>query len=113
MKKIVAKIRKVQETKAEYRVAVGKESSMTLMEQIQQRLMKLSPDMQREVLDFVAFLQLRSPKVIESVSEAKRGKRIKDLLTQLGKTKAFTDIADPVAWQRNTRKDRPLPRRAS
>ena len=86
---------------------------MTLLEQIQQRLLKLSPDMQREVLDFVAFLQLRSPKVIELSSDAKRGKRIKDLLTQLGKTKAFADIADPIAWQRNTRKDRPLHGRAS
>ncbi len=86
---------------------------MTLIEQIQKRLLKLSPDKQREVLDFVAFLQLRSPKSSEPVTDLKRGERIKDLLNQLAKTKAFSDITDPVAWQRNTREDRPLPGRVT
>lgn len=86
---------------------------MTLMEQIQNRLSKLSLDKQREVLDFVAFLQLRPYKLPEPTTDAKRGKRIKDLLTQLGTMKVFSDITDPVAWQKNTRKDRTLPGRAS
>jgi hypothetical protein len=107
----LSKSRKVRETKAEYRVGVMRESSMTLIEQIQKRLLKLSPEKQREVLDFVAFLQLHSPKQPETVPDVKRGKRIKDLLTQLAKTKAFADITDPVAWQRNTRQDRLLPGR--
>lgn len=108
-----SKSRKVRETKAEYRVDVRKESGMTLMEQIQNRLSKLSPDKQRQVLDFVAFLQLRPHKLPESTTDVERGKRIKDLLTQLGKMKAFSDISDPVVWQRNTRKDRPLPGRTA
>ena len=108
-----SKSRKVRETKAEYRVDVRKESSMTLMEQIQIRLSKLSPEKQREVLDFVAFLQLHSFKLSEPATDIKRGKRIKALLNQLGTMKAFSDIADPVAWQRNTRKDRQLPGRAT
>ena len=110
-----SKPRKVQETKTEYRVRAGKESGVTLIEQIQKRVQKLSPDKQREVLDFVAFLQFHSPRLPEPATDVdvKRGKRIKDLLTQLARTKVFSDITDPVAWQRNTREDRSLPGRAA
>jgi len=86
---------------------------MTLIKQIQKRLSELSPEKQREVLDFVAFLQMQSLKLSEPATDAKRGKRIKDLLTQLGTTKAFSEIADPVDWQRKIRKDRSLPGRAA
>jgi hypothetical protein len=114
MKKVnSSKSRKVQETNTEYRVDVRKESDMTLMEQIQKRLSKLSPDKLRQVLDFVAFLQLRPHKLPEPTTDVKRGKRIKELLVQLGTMKVFSDISDPVAWERNTRKDRPLPGRAA
>jgi hypothetical protein len=108
-----SKSRKVRETKTGYRVDIRKESDMTLLEQIQNRLLKLSPEKQREVLDFVAFLQLRPYKLPEPTTEAKRGRRIKELLNQLGTMKTFSEIADPVSWQRNVRKDRSLPRRAS
>lgn len=109
MKKInSSKSRKVRETTVKYRVDVRKEADMTLVEQIQNRLSKLSLDKQREVLDFVAFLQSHSLKLSEPTTNVKRGKRIKELLNQLGTMKVFSDIADPVAWQRNTRKDRPL-----
>ena len=86
---------------------------MTLMEQIQKRLSKLSPEKQREVLDFVAFLQLRPYKLPEPTTETKRGRKIKELLNQLGAMKIFSEITDPVSWQRNIRKDRSLPGRAS
>jgi len=86
---------------------------MTLMEQIQKRLLKLSPEKQREVLDFVDFLRLRPYNLPEATVEAKRGRKIKELLNQLGTMKTFSDITDPVAWQRKIRKDRPLPGRAS
>jgi hypothetical protein len=105
------KSRKVRDTAAKYRV--DKESGMTLMEQIQKRLSKLSPEKQREVLDFVAFLQLRPYRLPEPTTEAKRGRKIKELLNQLGKMKTFSEITDPVSWQRNIRKDRSLPGRAS
>ena len=108
-----SKSRKIRETKTEYRVHAAKESGMTLIEQIQKQVLKLSPDQQREVLDFVALLQLRSSKPSESTADIMRGRRIKELLTQLAKTKAFSDITDPVAWQRSTRTDRPLPGRAT
>ena len=106
-----SKSRKVSDAAANYRV--GKESNMTLIKQIQKRLSELSPEKQREVLDFVAFLQLHSLKLSEPAANAKRGKRIKDLLTQLGTMKAFSEIADPIDWQRKIRKDRSLPGRAA
>lgn len=86
---------------------------MTLIEQIRESVLKLSPDKQREVLDFVAFLQLRSSKPSEPATDEQRGERIKDAFAQLAKMKTFSDITDPVAWQRNTREDRNLPGRAA
>jgi antitoxin component of MazEF toxin-antitoxin module len=38
-------------------------------------------------------------------------KRIQELLKQLQEIGAYKDIKDPVAWQRDIRKDRPLPGR--
>ena len=42
---------------------------------------------------------------------AARGKRMADVLRELAKSNPFKDITDPVAWQREVRKDRPLPGR--
>jgi len=40
-----------------------------------------------------------------------RGKRMAEFLERLAASNAFKDIADPVEWQREIRKDRPLPGR--
>ena len=37
--------------------------------------------------------------------------RIQEVLRQLHEIGAYEDIKDPVAWQREIRKDRPLPER--
>ena len=44
-------------------------------------------------------------------SEAERKAALRDALDKLAKSGAFADIEDPVAWQREIRKDRPLPGR--
>ena len=44
-------------------------------------------------------------------SEAERKAILTDALTTLRKSGVFSDIKDPVAWQREIRKDRPLPGR--
>ena len=114
MKKVNSpKSRKVREASSKYRVDIGKESGMSLMDQIQKRLLKLSPEKQREVLDFVAFLQLHSRKLPEPTKNTKQSKRIKDLLIQLSTKKVFSNITDPVDWQRKMRKDRTLPGRTA
>ncbi len=86
---------------------------MTLVEQIQKHLLKLSPDKQRAVLDFIASLQSHSLKLPVSTMDVKRGKRIKELLTRLAAMNIFSDIVDPVDWQRKIRRDRPLPGRVA
>lgn len=84
---------------------------MTLMEEIELRLNRLPPEKQSEVLDFVTFLQERAHSAPPASAEAERGKRIKSALLKLAELKVFADIKDPVEWQRQIRKDRPLPGR--
>ena len=86
---------------------------MTLLEQIQEQVRRLPQEKQREVLDFVKFLQQRPDASPFVSTDAERAKRIKKAFLHLAKTKAFGDIPDPVAWQRQIRKDRPLPGRES
>jgi len=40
-----------------------------------------------------------------------RGKRMAEFLERLAASNAFKDIEDPSEWQREIRKDRPLPGR--
>lgn len=84
---------------------------MTLMEQIEKQIRQLPPESQREVLDFATFLQLRAHSAPPVSVEAERGKRIKAAFLKLAELKVFADIKDPVEWQRQIRKDRPLPGR--
>lgn len=83
----------------------------SLAEQIQKHLLQLPPEKQSEALDFILFLQQRSPNAGISASDAERGQRIKKSLQQLAKMKTFADISNPVEWQKNIRQDRPLPAR--
>ena len=85
---------------------------MTLPEQIQQQLRALPPEKQSEVLDFIAFLKMRLSVSTAAASDKERGKRIKASFQQLAKMKTFSEIADPVKWQREIRRDRSLPGRA-
>lgn len=45
------------------------------------------------------------------LSHAERGRRMADALRSLAAIGAFADIDDPVEWQREIRRDRPLPGR--
>ena len=40
-----------------------------------------------------------------------RGRRMVEILERLAATNAFSEISDPSEWQREIRKDRPLPGR--
>ncbi|MBI3170740.1 MAG: DUF2281 domain-containing protein [Chloroflexi bacterium] len=84
---------------------------MTLLEEIKNRLNDLSPEKQGEVLDFIAFLQQREKS--NPLSKSGKGERIKSALERVAELKLFKDILDPVEWQRQVRKDRPLVGRAS
>jgi hypothetical protein len=45
------------------------------------------------------------------VDATTQGQRMAKALERLAASNAFADIKDPVAWQREVRKDRPLPGR--
>jgi hypothetical protein len=75
---------------------------MSLVEQIMEQLKTLSATQQAEVLDFVNLLCQR---------EDERKGRIKESLQTLAEMGTFAEIEDPVEWQRQIRKDRPLPGR--
>ncbi len=86
---------------------------MTLLEQIEKQLSILPPEKQSEVLDFIAFLQERARSVRSASAEEERKKRLKKAFETLAELGTFAEITDPVEWQRQIRKDRPLPGRGA
>lgn len=68
-----------------------------------------APDTRHAVRVHVTVVE---PTPVETPEErAARGKRMRELLEKLAETNPFAEITDPVAWQREIRKDRPLPGR--
>lgn len=47
----------------------------------------------------------------EETERAKRGQKMADALSKLAESGAFSEVEDPNAWQREIRRDRPLPGR--
>lgn len=84
---------------------------MTLSEQIQNQVQQLPPEKQAEVLDFATFLQQRISHL--SSNAGQRKERLHNALVTLAELGTFADISDPVEWQKQLRKDRPLPGRES
>ncbi len=84
---------------------------MTLAEQIQKQLGALPPEKQSEVLDFVTFLQERIRSEDSGFKDSQRRERLRKAFETLVELGTFADISDPVDWQRQMRKDRPLPGR--
>ena len=78
----------------------------TITEEIYNQVQSLPEDLQIEALEFVNFLQYRlaqkQTKQLDHVSLA-------DILEDISQHgTAFSDIKDPVAWQREQRQDREL-----
>jgi len=87
---------------------------MSIQETINQHLSTLPENLQAEILNFVLFLEYqRQPGNITptAFSEEQRRQKLGECLEQLAKHSPFSDIKDPVAWQREIRKDRALPGR--
>ncbi len=84
----------------------------TITQQILEDLEHLPPPMQEEALDFIRFLKAKWAKT-ESVQPMKEpnGTKLAQLMEEMSKKNRFSDIKDPLAWQREIRKDRLLPRR--
>jgi hypothetical protein len=73
----------------------------------------LPPQMQEEALDFVRFLNIKLAKTKTApLAKEPNGKKVAEIMAEIAaRGGAFHDITDPVAWQREIRKDRPLPGR--
>ncbi len=78
---------------------------------IAEHTQRLDPVKQKEVLDFVLFLETQTGKQPADLDASERKQRLGLALEKLVEARPFGDIADPVAWQREIRKDRPLPGR--
>ena len=86
---------------------------MTLIEEATLELRALPPEKQNEALNFIIFLREQMQKRTLTSDKVERGKRIKAALEDLADMGTFNHIEDPVVWQREIRKDRPLPGRPS
>jgi len=67
---------------------------------------QLAPD--KEVAVHVTILD-ESP---SPSSDTSRGQRMAAALEQLAAARSLAELADPAAWEREVRRDRPLPDRA-
>ena len=86
---------------------------MNLPEAISEHVSSLPREEQQEVLDFVLFLEEKRGGTARGASddvEARR-RRVTAALDALRRSGAFARIPDPASWQREIRKDRPLPGR--
>ena len=86
-----------------------------LTEQILKDLETLPPEMQVETQDFVRFLKSKLVHRQSETSDAENvnGKKVAHIMERMAaRPHAFSQIDNPVEWQRDLRKDRPLPGRA-
>ncbi|MCI5120372.1 MAG: hypothetical protein D3908_04090 [Candidatus Electrothrix sp. AUS4] len=83
-----------------------------VLEQLLEDAGDLPKEMQREALNFVRFLKSRLPaKPSRIKKETSNGDKLIQLLREASEKKLFSHIQDPVAWQRDLRRDRSLPGR--
>lgn len=85
-----------------------------ITQQILEDMESLPPDMQEEALDFVRFLKTKRSKMETATVKPveTNGLKAVEILNELAaRGTAFREIADPVAWQKDIRQDRPLPGR--
>jgi len=80
-----------------------------ITQQILENVESLPETMQEEALDFVQFLKNKMNKQTLETSNSTEFVNIMTKIAERGS--AFKDIDDPAAWQREIRKDRPLPGR--
>ncbi|PWQ92831.1 hypothetical protein [Leucothrix pacifica] len=81
---------------------------------ITEEINTLTPRQLEEVMHFVGYLKsLPITPQCQDESEETRQEVIKNSLKLLHKAGTFSDIDDPVEWQREVRTDRQLPGRAN
>jgi hypothetical protein len=85
--------------------------SMETLEALMEKASSLSPA-ERLLLASRLIDSVRQRDLSDSFQKSQR-EALKKSLEKLAKMKVFADIKDPVAWQRQIRKDRSLPGRSA
>ncbi len=83
--------------------------SMETLENLGEKAGSLSPA-EKLLLASRLIKSVRQRDLSDSFQKSQR-EALKKSLEKLAKMKVFADIKDPVKWQSQIRKDRPLPRR--
>ena len=80
---------------------------------LSREIQNLNPQQAREVLRYVGYVKSLSDtdKTEVQTSQTNRRQAILDGFRKLRELGTFDAIDDPAEWQRNIRKDRPLPGR--
>jgi len=84
---------------------------MNYLALIAEHVQRLTPAEQKEVLDFILFLEQRAGRPLPAVDEDARDMRLAETLEKLQAVRPFGEIADPVDWQSEIRQDRLPPGR--
>lgn len=82
----------------------------SILQQLQQHAAALPTPLQAELLNYAIYLEQKAQGKPATASNQKR-ERLAEALAQAAALNPYGDIADPVAWQREQRQDRPLPGR--
>jgi len=65
----------------------------------------------KPIARIIPFRQKKKQKQKVKFADENRGQKMAAILDQLSKTKAFSEVTDPAAWQKEIRRDRSLPER--
>ena len=91
---------------------------MSTLDEIVTHARRLPEELRQQALQYIEFLEIKSPNGTRSreafttcQDKSERGRQVATILQELADLGAFSELEDPVQWQREVRKDRPLPAR--
>ncbi|MCC5898443.1 MAG: DUF2281 domain-containing protein [Phormidium sp. BM_Day4_Bin.17] len=84
----------------------------SILQTLQQHAAALPPTLQAELLNYAIYLTQKAlNNAAPSSARKQKRERLSEALAQAAALNPYGDIADPVAWQDEQRRDRPLPGR--
>ncbi len=79
----------------------------TILQQVQQHAAALPLALQAELLNYTLYLEQKTRSSANTATSGQQREHLAEALAQAAALNPFCDIADPVAWQREQRQDRP------
>lgn len=81
----------------------------SILQQLQHQAAALPPALQAELLNYAIYLaQKAQANPVSATARNQKRERFAAALAQAAALNPYGEIADPVAWQREQRQDRPL-----